>query len=91
MFTLVLVGWWGLQGCGVPRCEELCRAQADCLEAEIASYGTNWGEWTGYTDRASFERACLSVFEESLDGGAPRGDLQETCRDELAGDVCGST
>ncbi|MEQ1566534.1 MAG: hypothetical protein ABMA64_12905 [Myxococcota bacterium] len=75
-------------GCGVPQCETLCAARADCVEAEIADYDTTWSDWTGFTDRGSYEAACFAVFDDALAAGAPRGELQKTCRDELAGDVC---
>jgi hypothetical protein len=77
-----------LAGCGLPRCEELCATQAGCVQDEIDAQGSTWSEWTGFADRGAFEDGCLAVFEDSLDQGAPRDTLQDTCRDALDADPC---
>lgn len=71
-------------GCGLSKCEELCARNADCIEDELASFDASWADWTGFADRTAYEDECFGVFEDSEAGGSDRGDLQDTCRAELA-------
>jgi hypothetical protein len=75
-------------GCGLSECEALCNRNADCIEVELADFGSTWPEWTGYADRGAYEAACMAVFEDSREGGAGRSRLQRTCAAELDDGAC---
>jgi hypothetical protein len=85
--ALVLWVSW-LPGCGLPQCEALCARNATCTEQEIEEFDSSWEAFTGFPDREAYESSCMSRFEESLETGSSRGELEQTCHQELEEDPC---
>lgn len=69
-----------LLACGYPHCQELCEAQADCIEADLSTYDASWSEWTGRADRDAWVSACYDAFAVSEDD-----EVDDVCREESAG------
>lgn len=77
-----------LTGCGLPACDNLCRARAACVADTIDENGSTWQDWTGYASQDDYESACFDEFSASVDAGADVDDVNKLCDGEL-GAACG--
>ncbi|MEN9785347.1 MAG: hypothetical protein RLZZ299_611 [Pseudomonadota bacterium] len=84
---MIAMALLGLLACGIPDCEDFCTRRTACVADTVAEAGATWQDWTGFADAASYEAACLAPFQDSLEAGASRGEIQRLCVAEAA-DLC---